>query len=210
MHQSVGLNIFPFFCYLLQPLIPLSLVSLSHSCPVSGCCCLIKRTLKLKHPRGETIYDHCRLNFLSVTHCVCFCVCFHACSLCASEKRWGWCFTWWGDNMVFSLCYRLISLEDQTTNSECMKKPHQPFSPQKQLRCSQSVWYLLLGAIWPPCHQAPYQGHKGTSHVNILSICLSYWNQSYMFTGTVLSEVGPLTSISICFTVDLHKESNQR
>lgn len=32
--------------------------------------------------------------------------------------------------MVFSLCYRLISLEDQTTNSECMKTPSSLYPPE--------------------------------------------------------------------------------
>lgn len=57
---SVGLNGFLF----------LSSLSLSFSCPVSGCCCLITQTLKLKTSKGETIYNHCCLDILSVRHCI--------------------------------------------------------------------------------------------------------------------------------------------
>lgn len=74
-----------------------------------------------KHPKGKTIYDHRRLNLLRGMHIFLFL----SCSLCLLRRNGGMglCFRSWGDNMVFSLCYRLISLEDQTTNSEG-SKPH--------------------------------------------------------------------------------------
>lgn len=61
--QSVSLKMFLFS--------PLSSVSPPFSCPVSGCCCLITQTLKLKTSTGETVYNHHCLNIPGVMHCIC-------------------------------------------------------------------------------------------------------------------------------------------
>ena len=60
--QSVSLNIFLFS--------RLSSLSPPFSCPVSGCCCPITQTLKLKTSTGETVYNHHCLNIHGVVHCI--------------------------------------------------------------------------------------------------------------------------------------------
>ena len=81
MCQSVSLNISLFS--------PLSSLSPPFSYPVSGCCCLITQTLKLKTSTGETVYNHHRLNIPRVMHCICLYL-----VLCARLRRDGGCASW--------------------------------------------------------------------------------------------------------------------
>lgn len=73
--------------FITSPPLPLFSLSLSFSCHVSGCCCLITHNQKLKTSKGETIYNHHNLNLLCVIHCVLLLLC----SVRTSQKSFRLC-----------------------------------------------------------------------------------------------------------------------
>lgn len=112
--------------------------------------------------------------------------------------------------MVFSLFYRLISLEDQTPNSERMKNPSTLLPPEtiKMLPICLVLIASCHLTTMPSGTLSGVQRYLPWEYSLHLLIILK--SELHVYRDSAVRGGASHTSISICFTVDLHEKPNQR